>query len=1277
MTKSSAPKTLKDWPLRQTVSGTELAVKMFPAVSQLFRKNSGDFPAKPAGNEDLECGHRSLVPQTSTASGYLSSPSRAYLPETQSIHASTVPQTPTPSRQYFSQVQYNGQYGSTAQVPLTPSGPSKVVGYLPRTIYSGFPPFVGPTRLITSSQSQPSQNISSRDLVSNIGLHCRSTSISSITSHRSPSPTSPFDPDKHGQALRRLETHGSLKTIPSGQQESNALNRTSISWSEIGREIFEEDHAAGLGRSLLQRPKNQTSAGPYETVDQRSGMDFSPPLIQYLPDSVYQPDVLSQGDSPKVVNLPDPPKGEDGQTLREALPSFVFPLPNWEVDSSYQVTEQALSPCKAPANPHHALSSNSLSGESIAADASPDLWSKNQSSGKMPEIDEYLWSPAPSDDGQEAPSGPHTPVPRHAPLDALRASPISGLTSESHGGFSRSSDFEGNEHVHSRSGSSGNPCAIDSPLPHIDVLIPAGNIDLNSHSDLLSSSQHASTMGSCGSSSILLRYSGVVTDGASSRPMSETELKEELLHSLGDRAKTGLSILSSRDSSSEADHHTSSEQIRGDREPNARLEAFPLDRVRNISADAGPGSSQTSSSLSTDRYGGDPSGHKAHLGKHSLPSSRTRCPTPPLLFGKHAIREPEKSYASSMPALGNTFSRFDHNAEAVRLQETGRLPTALCSLGEQDWETVFAETEAATHAFNDIALNTKTGSSLADNSDSGTLSLSKETPYPFRGVKAYPVMQHPAHPRHNHSFVLLKNSQTGDLVRVPQYEYAPGGHLPNSNSSAQLMSRVRADSTYQHPPPLRVKHDHPFTSSPPTIGFEDLSATNIEDGFESLSSGLSQDVLEVKEKQTQNSLYKTNQDASRVCNPVVNQNQHTMDLKEQSHQSSAWLSTVSEVTSSKPSLLGNGGTSAEMIVLNENRRVNGTPERGGNQEVGSSLADASSPGVNFSSSPAPLPSSPIHFPDTPPSLGQGSYKKAIRHGLGYGSQYRLGDFHESLARSFNREDSATSITNIEDRSRSRSVSGPRLEHRKLSPRRRRSSSESHSRLMDSPSAQKASALNPLSSDGHAQPVTSSGLLLRNPFSHSGDNDSRYDSNQHNIIERRGRQPKADDASVDDPTTPSSTESRPFVRDGVVHTDAAPPILNHPVYGRDRPWDLRRPGHPRPRPHRNPLGRPLFQRPVARTESPHLHRIPHPPTPELLDRHELLSRIYLISSMVLPPIAIVYGHGYMDGIMRFHTAGEINGFCNTKKTIALCWGYGLSAICILVIIIAMITISVSG
>ena len=78
----------------------------------------------------------------------------------------------------------------------------------------------------------------------------------------------------------------------------------------------------------------------------------------------------------------------------------------------------------------------------------------------------------------------------------------------------------------------GNPCAVGSPLPHIDVPIPAGIIDLDSHSDLLDFSERASKMRSSESSSILFRYSGVITDGASSRPMSEIELSDTLAQPL-------------------------------------------------------------------------------------------------------------------------------------------------------------------------------------------------------------------------------------------------------------------------------------------------------------------------------------------------------------------------------------------------------------------------------------------------------------------------------------------------------------------------------------------------------------------------------------------------------------------------------------------------------------------------------------------------------------------------------------------------------------------------
>ena len=1296
---------------------------MSPTFSQLFRKIGRDPSAEPAGNEDLECGHRSLVLQTPTASGYQSSPSRVYLPETQRVLASMVPQTLTPSREYFSHVRYNGQHGSTAQLPLTPSGPSRVIGYLPRTICNDSSLFVGSTRLIIPSQ--PPQNACDEECMSNSAPQCRSTSISRTGSHGSLSPMSPFDPWKHGQALGRLEAHGSLKTVPSSQQEGGTLNGTSVSWSEIRRRgcVEVEEHAGALRDSNIWQPESGSSADLYGTSDQQSGIDVSLPPIQYLPNTVYHPVVLNRGDPSKFANLPYAPKAEDGQRFREALPSLKYTSPNAEANDSSQATQQALHRSQVLPKPHQVLSPRSTRGKTMVVDASPEPRSRSPSSrgtsengtvgniarfystgtetsetrrlmrnlipehacqAQSPmfeETDEYLWSPAPSDDAWEPLSAPHRPIPRHTPSDALCTSFTSGLASDSRGGLSRSLSYV-NEHLHSLSGSPGNPGIVDSSLLHIDALVPAREIDLDSHSDFFSSSQHASTMGSTGSSRILFSYSRIITNGASSRSMSENRLEKGVLSSLGDRDKTASSMPSSTNPGGQTGRCTNPEQIREEYEPNAGSEAFSLNPVQNPSADAGPGSSQTSSSLTTDRYGGDLSGHKA---RSQLPTTRARCHTPPLLFGKVAISGPENFGKTSSNAPGSNTGRFDQNPRPTRLKETGRLPKALYCLDEQDWETVSAETEARTHALDSVTFDTKTGSSLADNSDSGNLSLSKDMPYPFRSTKAHPVMQHPAHPRHNYSFMILKNSQTGDLVQVPQYGYASGSCLPNNNASSQLGSSILENSTYHHPSPLQVEHTHPFSSSSPIIRFAKPSAISGEKDCvvvqqshlktELSNLRLSEDVQGKKEKQTHNPIYKKTQDMLRIPRPAVNQSQHIMEYKELSPQSSTWFNTVSEVTSSEPSLPKDYLPKTE--ALHGKAYSSGTLEQRVNQEVGRSLADADSLGVNFLSSPVSPAGSLIHVSDASASLERKLCKQAVPQDSEFDSQHISADFRRSLVRSLNHEDLAISTYNAGTHSRSYSAGGLRLQYRKPSLRQSRSSSESHSRLMDSPSAQKASALKLSSSDSDAQQITSSGLLLRNPLLHSDENDSQYNHGQQNGIERRSHQPKAGDVSIDDPSTPSSTGSRPFMREGFLHTDVSAPILHHPVYGRKGPWDRITPGPLRPRPQPEPLGPPLFQRPVARAESPHLHRIQHSPTTELLGRQVLLSRVYLLPSMVVPPIALVYGHGYMDGLMRLHTTGEINGFCTTEKIIALCWGYGSSAICIFAVVIVMIIIPASA
>ena len=1304
---------------------------------QLFQKSGGDSLKESAGSEDLEYGHPSLVPQNTTLSGLQLSPRGRHPPAILNVLASTGPPALRPSCKYVHQAHFNAQHGLTGQLPLTPSGSSRVIGYLPRATCDHPSSFVAPDAVVMPSQH--SQHASDGDWMSSSGPECRFSSVASIKYHRSQSPKSPFDPYKHGLALQRLETHGSFKTAPSSQQEGVALNRLSLSWLETRQKVSEEHQAAVDRDSPAGKLESRTSADTDEIYNHQTGSDLSLPSRQLLPTTVHEPVVLDRG---SIANASNAPNIEGGQFFKETLPSLAYPSLNSEANNSSQVTQQQLHSSHILAKPRQVLPSTPNHVETLAVDASSGFRSKNPSPevvfqndamgrltrefgagtqdseqyGNLPNahkeeqkeqqglfeksapgyahqpstivespalegMNEFLWSPAPSDDSQEAPSIPHTAVPRHTRPDAFLAFPTSGLASDSHDGLSGSISYN-NEVIESWSGWSANPSIFDSPLPQIDVLIPAGNINIDPHTNFLSLSQQASTTGGRESSSILFRYSGIVTDGASSRPMSEIELKEQVKSALEDQEQLALSMPSSMKSISQADHSSSSEQFRGGHEPNARSETFALDRLRNRSTDAGPGSSQTSSSMSTIRCDDNLSGYKVRSGIQMLPISRARCHTPPSLFGRSATTVPTTSNAMSNLADGNAFGSFDQNLEAARPNKTGLLPTTLYSLDEQDWETVSFRNEAHPHPFDSIASNMKTGSSLADNSDSGDISLSKEMHHPFRSMKIRPVMQHPAHPRHNYSFMLLKNSQTGDLVQVPQYEHASGGCLPNNNASSQLVLSLRSENSYQHPSPIPAEHTHPFTSPPPIVRFTSPSAINSVNNHvwvqqnhldvDSSDWGLSKGVQRVKGEQTQDPLYETTHDVLRVPRPALQHNQHQLDSREQSHQSSAWFSTVSKVTSSESSLPGREDPLMKMRVRNRGEHVAGTSEQNFDQHVGSSVADASSPGASFSSNLAPLVSSLIQISNTSLSLRQMRHEQAIQRDLDFSSQHILADLHKSLARSSNHESSAMSFSNTKSRSRSHSACGIRSELHTSSPRRHRSSSESSSKLMDSPSALEALATNLLLSDGDPQQSTSSRPPLRNPFLHM--DNPRYQ----NLIERRDRRPKMDDASIDDTNTPSTTESRPFVRRGFVQTDAPAPILDHSISSHDRQWNHVTSGPMCPRPHpKPPLGSYPSQRPIARAESPHLHRIPHRPTTELLERHVLLSRVYLIPFMVIPPIALVYGHGYMDSLMRLHTAGEINSFRTTEKIIALCWGYGLSAICIFIVIIAVVIIPTSA
>lgn len=149
-------------------------------------------------------------------------------------------------------------------------------------------------------------------------------------------------------------------------------------------------------------------------------------------------------------------------------------------------------------------------------------------------------------------------------------------------------------------------------------------------------------------------------------------------------------------------------------------------------------------------------------------------------------------------------------------------------------------------------------------------------------------------------------------------------------------------------------------------------------------------------------------------------------------------------------------------------------------------------------------------------------------------------------------------------------------------------------------------------------------------------------------------------------TSTSTSSRPILVGDVVYTDVPTPIFKHPVYGTERPWD--RPQQKRGRPKARPDP---FVRPIARIESPHLHRIPRLPTLAVLKRQEQISYCWLPVFCTIPPIALIFGCGYADEIMRIHTGGEIHGFTKNSKTFAIYWGIGGTFVVVLIIVLAAV------
>lgn len=120
-----------------------------------------------------------------------------------------------------------------------------------------------------------------------------------------------------------------------------------------------------------------------------------------------------------------------------------------------------------------------------------------------------------------------------------------------------------------------------------------------------------------------------------------------------------------------------------------------------------------------------------------------------------------------------------------------------------------------------------------------------------------------------------------------------------------------------------------------------------------------------------------------------------------------------------------------------------------------------------------------------------------------------------------------------------------------------------------------------------------------------------------------------------------------------------------MYGSARP--LARPQQQRGRVQ----GRPdKFQRPIARVESAHLHRIPHALTADAVERREQISKLWLPIFCSIPPCALIFGYGYADEIMRIQSGGEVDSFTEWSKMFAVFWAFSATPVTIVVAVVCV-------
>ena len=302
--------------------------------------------------------------------------------------------------------------------------------------------------------------------------------------------------------------------------------------------------------------------------------------------------------------------------------------------------------------------------------------------------------------------------------------------------------------------------------------------------------------------------------------------------------------------------------------------------------------------------------------------ARTRTGTPPLLFGSNALGQPH------VLPLGSS---------------------------ERDWETVDGAAHDDFHAQGGV-------SSFADYSSSSSEMRARGLPPGGR------ILQHPAHPRYAHTWNMMRDARTGQTLLLPE-DSAATSPFPYQNAVTPPAMRQRLFADYQHFSPSSAHHGYLFGSPPVSSRIYGGSPSADE------SRSLLHPPGAMDPSPPTDTLHEPHYAVSEHASIIGYESDENLEIaggseqdigceekkcSDQKDQSSAWVSTEDgALTDHFVSSRAREGSFAQMMIANAQANITGTPEGTGVREVGSSLANASSPSAAFSSSPIDVPPATI------------------------------------------------------------------------------------------------------------------------------------------------------------------------------------------------------------------------------------------------------------------------------------------------------------------------------